>query len=144
MKRAPALHGLSREHNHALVLARAAVRAGARGDPAVIRRCRDALATAWREEMAAHFAVEERHVIPVLEAIGEQALARRLLREHRAIRRNLEDPARHDGAHLAALGAVLRDHVRCEERHAFPLFEAHARPEALAAVGAHPDRRGIA
>ncbi|MCA9774776.1 MAG: hemerythrin domain-containing protein, partial [Myxococcales bacterium] len=70
MKRDPRLHGLSSDHHHALHLARRAVETarGARGeDPVALRREARAIFT---EELAPHFAVEERILFPALAAAG--------------------------------------------------------------------------
>ena len=134
MKRAEVLQALSREHNRALLLARTARRAAASGDAAVVHASWCELEAAWHDEMAAHFAAEERGVIPLLSELGEDALAARLLREHRAIRRTITERERWSAARLAALADVLRDHVRCEERRAFPLVEAGVGPDRLAGL----------
>ena len=138
MKRAEALQNLSREHNHALLLARRARRTAAEGDAPSIRQCWESLCQAWEGEMAAHFETEERLIVPVLRRAGAGELAERLLREHRAIRRTLTDPQRRDAKHLGALAEVLRAHVRREEREAFPLVEQHADTKTLIALAGHP------
>lgn len=139
MKRAEALRNLSREHNHALLLARTARRAAADGDATSVHRCWKSLQQAWQEEMAAHFETEERLMIPVLREAGAADLADRLLREHAAIRRTLTEPERWNAERLAALAEVLRVHVRREEREAFPLVEQHAGSETLIALARHPE-----
>jgi iron-sulfur cluster repair protein YtfE (RIC family) len=139
VKRDEALRNLSREHNHALLLARAARRAAAGGDAPAIRRCWESLLHVWNEEMATHFDTEERLMIPVLREAGATKLAERLLREHRAIRRTLTNPERRDTERLAALAEVLRAHVRREEREAFPLVEQHADSDTLIALARHPE-----
>jgi len=140
MKRAEFLQNLSREHNHALLLARTALRAATGGDGHAMREAWHSLQRAWEAEMAAHFETEERLMIPVLRDAGQTQLAERLLREHRAIRRNVTEPGRWNPERLAALAEVLRAHVRREEREAFPLLEQHADTETLAALAEHPVR----
>lgn len=140
MKRAEALQNLSREHNHALLLARTARRTAAAGNAVAIRQCWESLSFAWHGEMAAHFETEERLMIPVLRRAGATELAERLLREHRAIRHTFADPQRWDAERLAALAEVLRTHVRREEREAFPLIEQHADSDTLIALARHPER----
>lgn len=138
MKRAEALQNLSREHNHALLLARTARRSAATGDAVVIRQCWESLAFAWHGQMAAHFETEERLLFPVLREAGATDLAERLLREHRAIRRTLLDSRRWGAERLTALAEVLGAHVRREEREAFPLVEQHADRDTLIALARHP------
>jgi hypothetical protein len=109
MKRDPRLQPLSRDHHHALVLARRATR-GALGI-AEVRRAYDA-------ELAPHFAVEESALLPALYAAGRTDLADRMLHEHHEIQAAL---ARED---LSSFGRLLTDHVRFEERDLFPAYEA--------------------
>jgi hypothetical protein len=108
MKRDPRLQRLSREHHHALVLARRAVR----GELSLEQAHR-----AFAEELAPHFAIEEQHLLPALANTGETALADRTRREHDEMRAAL---ARGD---LAELGRLLTAHVRFEERELFPACE---------------------
>ena len=134
MKRAPALQSLSRDHNRALLLARRARRAAASGDEEAVRSSWAELAAAWDDEIADHFGCEERSVIPLLRELGADRLATRLLREHRAIRRTMDRRERWDAERLGFLAAVMHDHVRCEERVAFPLLETRLSGDALASV----------
>jgi len=137
MRRIGALRGLSREHNDGLLLARTARRAATGGSPPEVRRCWERLSDAWHTELAAHFATEERLIVPLLERVGESWLARRLLREHRAIRRGIEDPSRWNRARLAAIADVLASHIRREERYAFPVVERHADDDTLGLLAGH-------
>jgi hemerythrin-like domain-containing protein len=89
--------------------------------------------------MRAHFAIEERLVLTLLTELGEHDLAERLWREHRAMARNIGDPARWTRDRLAVLADVLHDHVRVEERRVFPLVQRHGSPALLAALADHPD-----
>jgi hemerythrin-like domain-containing protein len=139
MKRYEELAPLSREHNRALLLARNARRAAGTGDPRRIREAWEALACAFRDEMRAHFATEERLVVTLLTEFGEHDLAERLGREHRAMARNFGDPALWTRDRLAVLADVLHEHVRVEERRVFPLVQRHASPALLAALADHPD-----
>jgi len=123
MKRSPQLIPLSREHNVVLKLARDAKKAAASRVESRIAAAWRQLSRLWQEEMAAHFRAEEAFVFPVLHSHGEHELVARLQREHDAMRVVLEDPARQDRARLEALGQVLTDHVRREERQAFPILE---------------------
>jgi len=134
MKRAEQLRELSREHNAVLVLARTARRAASEGDPLEVRACWEQLAENFDAEIRSHFATEERLIIPLLARVGEAWLAGRLLREHRAIRRAIEDRSRWSRARLVAVADVLRTHVRREERQAFPLVERHADAATLKAL----------
>ncbi|MCP1727186.1 iron-sulfur cluster repair protein YtfE (RIC family) [Natronospira proteinivora] len=129
MKRSPTLQPLSREHNTALKLARDARQAAAHGSEKEVAGVWRRLCRTWFTEMASHFRAEEELLFPLLQAQGETELVKQLLREHQAMRRTLEDANRQDRARLDAIGNVLNDHVRREEREAFPKLEAYLSPE---------------
>lgn len=110
MKRHPRLVQLSREHHAALRLGRHLL-AGAGAD-------------ALRAEQAAlgaHFAEEERELVPLLEARGRGALAGRLRAEHAHLESLFAAAAA--GAREAEAGRALIEHVRFEERELFPVVE---------------------
>ena len=111
MKRDPRLHALSSEHHQALVLARRA----RRGESVV----------GQLKELEAHFAIEERVLLPALARAGRADLAARTVDEHADIRHSVNDPVR--------FGELLEAHVRFEERELFPICEALI-PEALDAL----------
>lgn len=135
MKRAPALIPLSREHNTAMILAREACRAAANRDSMRIRRAWQRLSHAWHTEMAQHFQAEEAVLFPILRASGAHRLVQRLVREHAAMRRVLNQPNLQDTVRLHALGRVLTEHVRREEREAFPLLQSQLDPQTLRRTG---------
>jgi hemerythrin-like domain-containing protein len=135
MKRHPALAPLSRDHHHALVLARQLRRAG-ESDAA------DAVAAFlehWSEEERLHFRLEEEVLLPAYAAYGDPdhpAVVRTLL-DHVRIRRDVERlAAGADLDLLHELGARLADHVSLEEHELFPLIERTVPEPALDAVGA--------
>lgn len=123
VKRHPALQPLSREHHHALVLARRLER-GAAGD---LRRALDG----W---LGAHVELEERVLAPHL----DDERAARLRAEHAELRRRGAE-AGADPERLAEVGALLRAHVRWEERELFPWLEERCGRETLAEL-----ERGLA
>lgn len=125
MKRHPALAELSREHHHELSLAR-----GLRRAAAAVPEQRLATASAYVEQFFGpttdHFRREEEVVFPVYTRhAGQTALVERILREHM----ELQGLARELRAQVAAgevsaetvdaLGSLLHDHVRLEERELF-------------------------
>lgn len=110
MKRDPRLVPLSREHHAALRLGRQLM-AGAG---------RDALHT-LHAELLAHFAEEERSLVPPLEARGHAAQVARLYHEHRELTVLFAAALR--GERQAEAGEALIAHVRFEERELFPLLE---------------------
>jgi len=125
VKRHPALASLSREHHHELSLAR-----GLRRAAAAAPEQRLAAAAAYVDQFfgptADHFRLEEEVVFPVYTRhAGRTALVERILREHM----ELQGLARELRAQVAAgavsaetltaLGTLLHDHVRIEERELF-------------------------
>lgn len=120
MKRDPRLHRLSSEHHHALVLARSLEsREGpwSASDGA-------ALAERFATELEPHFRVEEELLLPPLAFTSARALAERTRADHEALRAALEAARAGDAEAARALGALLREHVRMEERELFPACEA--------------------
>ncbi len=129
MKRAEALRPLSRDHHGALVAAKA-LRDAESPEPA-----RRAFLEFWHEHGIRHFRVEEEVLLPgwALHAEVDRPAVSRMLEDHLTIRR--EALRLEAGAvpveDLQALGRVLADHVRFEERELFELIEAALGPEAL-------------
>ena len=123
MKRHPDLRPLSDDHHGALVLARRTRRAAERADDA------SALAAQWQDvcrkfaaELEPHFEIEERWLLPRLEAAGETALVERNCAEHARLRELVRQGA--SATVLAEFAALLERHVRFEEREVFVRFEA--------------------
>ena len=125
MKRHPALAELSREHHHELSLARGLRRAASA--PAEQRL---EAAAAYVEQFfgptADHFRREEEVVFPLYAAYaGPTPLVDRVLREHmelNGLARELRaqvTAGEVEPATLEALGTLLHDHVRLEERVLF-------------------------
>jgi hypothetical protein len=134
MKRHPALVPLSRDHHHALVIARLLRRASIRTAPEAAR----AFLAHWEAEETLHFRLEEELLLPAYAAHGEP--------DHPAIVRTLVDHMliRRDAAQLAAtpplellhdLGVRLADHVRFEEHELFTLIETVIPEHELEALG---------
>jgi hemerythrin-like domain-containing protein len=130
VKRHPALTGLSHDHHHELVQARR-LRAAAEAEPDERLATAAAYVDMFFTETVAHFRAEEERLFPAyVQVAGESPLLRRILEEHmqlhglvRALRAHV---AAGDvpGDELLALGGLLHDHVRVEERELFPAIEA--------------------
>lgn len=116
MKRSPALLKLSREHHTALSLA---LRIEKATDAAAQDILLATLPGLFRGELEPHFQEEEKALLPQLAQAGEAALVARTLEEHRQIRELVARMADGDRASLPAFGALLRAHVRFEERELF-------------------------
>jgi hypothetical protein len=112
VRRDPRLRRLSAEHHRALVLARRAWR-----EPAAALRAR------FEADIAPHFEIEERVLLPALAAAGEAELVARTLADHRALRAELEAAEAGDPYAAARFGERLTAHVRFEERELFPRCE---------------------
>ena len=110
MKRHTRLAQLSREHHSALRLGRHLLAGGAQA----------ALGTEL-PGIEAHFAEEERDLLPLLETDRHAALAERLRAEHAQLQHLLA--AALSGRDEAQAGQALIDHVRFEERELFPVLE---------------------
>jgi hypothetical protein len=134
MKRDPALISLSRDHHQALFVAQKLTRAS----PHTTREAITALQEYWRGHGQAHFRAEEEILFPayVGHADPYDPLLARALCDHALIRQRIRalDPAAADLSVLSALGRLLQDHVRLEERKPFPQIEAALPPSKLAEV----------
>ncbi|MDD9945930.1 MAG: DUF3565 domain-containing protein [Myxococcales bacterium] len=140
MKRHPALQGLSREHHQALVFARTLRTDPAADSPGKRFVGRDGAAgpvggaltevkQRFHRELAPHFLLEERELLP-LSLCGDRELRRLadvLVDQHNALRAGFADPL----ARLPALGTLLAEHVRFEEREWFPALEARLPADVL-------------
>lgn len=121
MKRAEALRPLSREHLVALTVAKK------------LREADDVAAAAsaflefWEADGQRHFRIEEEVLLPgwALHAEVDRPAVARMLEEHLAIRREALrfDAGKPSLPETHALGDLLHDHVRFEERQLFPMVE---------------------
>lgn len=149
MKRHPALVSLSRDHHHALVIARRLRNAAAENAAETVRAFLDH----WNVEERLHFRLEEEVLLPAYVAHAEPdhpAIVRMLL-DHIMIRcaaAQLADAPPLELLH--DLGARLADHVALEEKEIFPLIEAtipelelQALGECLESVAVIPPRRDL-
>lgn len=132
MKRDRALQQLSRDHHRALEAALKLRRAGqAESEDATADFLRF-----WREHGAVHFRVEEDVMLPgaAPEVDPTDPAVVRVLTDHVEIRRragDLDGPGSPEAEELNALGELLNDHVRHEERVLFPMIEERLSPERL-------------
>ncbi len=119
MKRTSRLLALSREHHTALKLARRLAIDPAAEGPALVAGG----GIAGRPVLVRHFAPGGRDLLPELLRFGEQALADRLLDEHRQM--EILSAMHHDPVALERLGVLLAAHVRFEERELFEVLQRH-------------------
>jgi iron-sulfur cluster repair protein YtfE (RIC family) len=139
MKRHSSLAPLSRDHHHALVIARRLRKATDETAADEAQR----LLEHWEAELRAHFLAEEEVLLPTYAAHGspDHPLIARALLDHLLIRRDIARIARELALKRAELdllhqlGARLQAHVRIEERQLFPLIERAIPEEELRPLG---------
>lgn len=125
MKRSDALAPLSREHHVALEVALRLRRA----DEGSAAAARSRFLAFFAAEGEAHFAAEERILLPAVADVTppDDPDVARVLHDHAEIRHRAADLERDVDAaveELHALGDLLEAHVRHEERVLFPRIEA--------------------
>lgn len=127
-RRHKALIEWSRDHTLGLAVAKHLTESSGKGTDDR-RLALQELMTAWHDNLAEHFAQEEDCLLPVLRNEGH---AKRLQKEHAAIRANAElagafiDEQDIDATWLLGVGKLLHDHIRWEERELFPSIEQTA------------------
>lgn len=141
MRRHPALVPFSDDHHHELVQARSLSRAAEGGAEE-----RLAVAAAYVEQFFGttvdHFRREEEELFPLYARhAGRTPLLERILREHmelHGLARELRAQVaggEAEAATLRALGTLLTDHVRVEERELFEEIQRVVPDDELAALG---------
>ena len=138
-KRHQSLIGLSHDHHHGLALA---LRLQL-GDRAMLvdgwthdrRKQAEKVVKFFDEELAAHFALEEEVLFPVIvcHTTDASALVTTLISQHRQMEKlagRLRSETDVEQV-LLEMGRLLEMHIRLEERELFPQFEQHV-PETVA------------
>lgn len=135
MLRDPALHPLSRQHQHALALCVRIERRGATDDIADWQR---EIGGLFNQEIRFHFDAEERVLFPAAERFAElRPLVSALRDEHVALRRAVDCAAAGEmnERDLSAFAALLSSHIRREERELFEAMQKLFSSEELHAIG---------
>ena len=137
MKRSPELAALSRDHHVALEAALFLRRADEDTLPAAVAR----FAEFWGQRGRRHFEIEEELLLPAISRDDDEwaAAAERIEREHAQIRAAADDLGP-DLERARALGELLNDHVRFEERQLFPMLEERLAAPELRDLGAAIER----
>jgi hypothetical protein len=153
LKRHAALVALSRDHHGVLVQALALRRAAQSSSPAAVRTALDAYLRFHAGEIRGHMADEEDVLLP-LGGGADPAGAERIVAEHREIEalttslRETLTTGADPRATLHALGELLDDHVRFEERAFFTRVQERLDAGALERLGQalerHRAERGFA
>jgi len=134
VKRAEALRPLSREHLAALLTAKKLREATGLDEAA------GAFLDFWHGDGIRHFRIEEDVLLPAwaVHAEVDRDGVARMLGDHLAIRREALRLEAGDATleEARALGQLLHDHVRFEERELFPKVEEALDPAALSSLAA--------
>jgi len=133
MKRHPSLKKLSSDHHHGLVYSKELILAKgkARTDAEVIF---ETFSHFFNGELRDHFAEEENYLIPYFK---KNPLIERMQTEHKNMKTAFEVLKKgidlSEG--LSALGKMLYDHIRFEEKELFPMIEKTLSASALDEIG---------
>ncbi len=137
MLRDPALHPLSRQHQHALALC-VRIDRGQRSTPAELAEWQREIVSLFNQEIRFHFDAEERVLFPAAERFPElRLLVSDLRREHVELRRAVDCAAAGtmDAPALTACSALLSAHIRREERELFERLQALFSSDELHDIG---------
>lgn len=129
MKRVAALRDLSDDHHTALVLARRCRQSAGSEAQSLWKLVRETFVL----HLDPHFRIEDVHLLPALDSIGEAELAQRIRDDHAALRAAASD-AGSDAEALVRFGERLDAHVRFEERQVFGPTQDRLPDAALAAI----------
>lgn len=143
MKRHPSLRPLSDDHHRALVLARRLRRASS--GPELTDSLSREVRHEFEAELEPHFRIEERWLLPALEAGGAAALAEQMAQDHARLRALVRDTWTRGTAEQ--LGTLLEKHVRFEERVLFPRAEellSEAELDSVLNAATNPEDRDSA
>lgn len=135
MKRVPELRDLSDDHHTGLALARRCKQVGRAGSDSSPENIWTQVLEAFSSQLEPHFQIEEQHLLPALEAIGESSLADRIREDHRALRA-LRDSKAPSSTLLNHFGELLESHIRFEERQVFEATQDRLPADALARIAA--------
>ena len=133
MKRVPELRDLSDDHHTGLVLARRCRQAARSDSELSLEQVWDQVLRAFSSHLEPHFQIEEQHLLPGLETIGEASLARRIREDHDALR-VLRGADAVTSSLLEKFGGLLDAHIRFEERQVFEPTQHRLPPSALDAL----------
>jgi len=133
MKRIAQLRDLSDDHHTGLVLARRCRQTSRTGSELSPELVWEQVLEAFSMHLEPHFQIEDHHLLPALEAIGEVSLVQRGREDHTALRalRQSEAPSR---SLLGRFGELLESHIRYEERQVFETAQDRLPAPTLQAI----------
>ena len=135
MKRRPELRRLSEDHHHALALAHRCETVARARKPHEVERQWDEALQALSAQLEPHFQIEERILLPALEALEEPEMAERIRSEHSEMRHLLAHEQA-SATRLRVFAELLARHVRYEEREVFERTESRLPAKVLDAIAA--------
>jgi len=135
VKRRAELRDLSEDHHTGLVLARKCRQAGRPDSELSPKQVWEQVVEAFAGHLEPHFEIEEEHLLPALEAIGEVSLASRIRADHAALR-ELHRAGSPSRSSLERFGELLETHIRFEERQVLEPTQDRLPPRALESIAA--------
>jgi hypothetical protein len=135
VKRIPELRDLSDDHHTGLVLAQRCRQVGRPNSAVSPEVVWQQVIEAFADNLEPHFLIEEQHLVPALEAIGEASLADRIREDHSALR-TLRDAEFPSPTTIQHFGELLESHIRFEERQVFEPTQGRLPTSALEAIAA--------
>jgi len=135
VKRVPELRDLSDDHHTGLALAKRCRKAGRATSDSSLKELCEQIHAAFVGHLQPHFQIEEQHLLPALEAIGEPALASRIREDHADLRALLDSETL-DRECVQRFGQLLEAHIRYEEREVFEPTQHRLSAHSLRAIAA--------
>ncbi|MFL0685604.1 MAG: hemerythrin domain-containing protein [Algoriphagus aquaeductus] len=135
LKRHPALHHLSHDHHHGLLLCwkiRQGFKLEVEPD-----RIKTYCEWFWGNHLQAHFEEEEKLIFPVLPE--DDPMIKQALSEHKRLRK-LFSTWENTEKNLGQIEEELEKHIRFEERVLFPVIQEKATSAQLEVIAAQGDR----
>lgn len=133
MNRVPELRDLSDDHHTGLVLARRCREAGRPETELAPKLVWEEVHAAFSGHLEPHFQIEEQHLLPALEVIGESSLADRIRQDHAELRALLQSEAPNEEL-VQRFGQLLEAHIRYEEREVFEETQHRLPARSLQAI----------
>jgi hemerythrin-like domain-containing protein len=134
MKRHPSLKKLSSDHHHGLVYSKKLISAAGK-TLAEAEEIFEMFSHFFNSELHDHFAEEENYLTPYFK---NNPLIERMQAEHKNMKA-VFDVLKIEGSNLreglAAIGKMLNDHIRFEEKELFPMIEKTLSESELDEIG---------
>jgi hemerythrin-like domain-containing protein len=120
MKRAEQLIPLSHDHHQGLVVSQQALRLKTDSPAAQIEQHLLKVKACLEMQARHHFVIEEKYLLEPLAALtGNDNMVQRIYAEHETFRAFTDKPAGQSLEELQAIAALLKDHIKYEEREVF-------------------------